>query len=84
MTEDGFYVSTADFSSTTAGTFEVGFEVLMRAGKSHVTWVDGEKATITVTAPVVKEHGSNGVGNGGKINPSGNGKGENSSTKGGK
>lgn len=82
--EDSYYISTGTFSSNEAGSYEVGYSVLMRAGKSHVTWVDDEKATIVVTSPVIEEknNGSNnGVGTGSKENPSNNNKGENASNK---
>lgn len=50
---DGYYVSDATFSSEEAGEFEVSYELVMRAGKSHVTWVDGDKITIEVTDPEI-------------------------------
>lgn len=48
---DGVYTSDATFTSDEAGNFEVGYTLVMRAGKSHVTWVDGDKVTIEVTDP---------------------------------
>jgi hypothetical protein len=40
---DGYYISDAAFTSDEAGSFEMGYDVIMRAGKSHITWQGGEQ-----------------------------------------
>jgi hypothetical protein len=45
------YVSTATFSSSVPGAYTITYDIIMKAGKSNVTFVGTEGTTITVIAP---------------------------------
>ena len=76
-TDEGYYVSTNNYTANEAGDHTLSYSITMTAGKSHVSWTASDSETIKVIAPVEegknskdKEKSNNGVGTGSKENPS--------------